>query len=743
MYTKIIYVVIDIISILSINFTIHALRKVKQEYGRLLRFALSFAVIAILANIMIALSVNATMADLAYSLYFASIDWILLYLTGFCLAYTDHEKAVGILKLPTIIIVSVDSLIMLSNHATGFVFDIYEKNISNTVFFQTNSRPVYYIHLAIDYIAVVITFLMILYRVVKSYDMYRLKYIMIFLVLVFVIGLNLVCMAFSLVLDASIVFYAVAGTLIYILITRYVPRKLMNGSIGMAVNDMKEGLILFDANAECIFANTFSKNHFSLTEETATFEAEPMATVLKSLEEDGKEFGKATYIQTSVNEDGKTKEEHYQIRYNALKDRKDRQIGSYMLIEDVTEEVSYLKQLRDARNKADDANRAKSLFLANMSHEIRTPLNAVLGMNEMILREAKVPELVNYAENIHTSGTVLLNLINDILDFSRIEAHKMDVTPVEYEPHALLRDMCNRFDNMAEEKGLYLDINCDRDIPLKLIGDEKHLTQILSNIISNAIKYTRKGGITVNVDATVPVNDEVTIIFNVTDTGIGIETNDIQYLFDAFERVNEKENATIQGTGLGLAITKELVELMGGSIRVESELGNGSSFIVSITQKIADPSPAGPFNKDVENSPQIYRESFRAPQARMLIVDDVEVNIIVIRELLRETQIRIDSANSGDEAIAMCRENKYDLILLDHRMPKKDGIETYRELCGDTVFGMNTTTPVIMLTANALSGADAEYKNLGFADYLTKPIDSKELEMALVRLLPKEKVTVT
>ncbi|MCR5332165.1 MAG: hypothetical protein K6E62_13430, partial [Lachnospiraceae bacterium] len=473
MLTKVLYVLVDCLAITDLIFTVIAVKRIREEYGLLLRNALLFGTVAIVANIMIAVSMNPVFAGVAYSVYFASIDWILLYLTGFALSYTEHEKPVRILRIPMLILVSLDSLAILLNPVFGHEFSIFEKTgKTGAVFYQASFFPAYYIHLAIDYIAVVVTLFFIIYRVVKSYGLYRMKYIMILSVLLLVVILNLLYMAFGLVLDASVIFYGVAGTLIYFCIVRFIPRKLMSETIGMAVDDMKEGLILFDVSDQCIFANAFSKSRFGLNEETFSYAGEPLLSMKKALAENGQEYGRTTYIQTrSV--DGNDVEEHYQIRINKLKDRKGRRIGSYLLIEDDTEEVLYLKQIDDARNEANEANHAKSQFLANMSHEIRTPLNAVLGMNEMIMREAKSPELLGYAENIRTSGIVLLNLINDILDFSRIEAHKMDMTPVEYESHALLRDLCNRFENMAEEKGLYLEINCDRMLPLKLTGDEK------------------------------------------------------------------------------------------------------------------------------------------------------------------------------------------------------------------------------------------------------------------------------
>ena len=740
MLTKIIYVLVYLLAIIDIVITSRALKIVKKHYGTLLRKALFCGIIAIIANILIALSMNEIFAEAAYCIYFASVNWTLLYLTGFCLSYTDHEKSIRKLKVPTILLMLADSVSIFANFFTKAHFDIYENRTADTVFYQTSFHPLYYVHLTIDYIAILITVFFIVYRIVKSYDMYRQKYILILSVLMLVVVLNVIYMAFSLVLDASVVFYAVAGTLIYFCITKFVPQKLMTDSIGMAVDDMNEGLILFDVSNECIFANEFFKRRFFLNEENAAFTAEPMASAIRSLEERGTQFGKTVYIKIRETDTG-FREEHYQIRYNQLKDKKDRTIGSYFLIEDDTEEVSYLKQINDARNEADAANRAKSDFLANMSHEIRTPLNAVLGMNEMILRKAEDADLLSYAENIRSSGNTLLNLINDILDFSRIEAHRMDLILEEYVPHDCLRDCCERFEQMAVEKGLYLDVSCDPMIPSKLIGDVRHISQILNNIISNAIKYTKTGGVSLMLSPE-PARDDrhVCLVFAITDTGIGIDDKDIPYLFDAFQRVNEKENATIQGTGLGLAITKELVEMMKGSIRVDSMLGKGTTFTVKIEQKISDPAPIGRFESKVTKKRTAYRESFRAPEAAILVVDDVNVNLVVICELLRKTMVKVDKALSGDEAVEKCRNRKYDLILLDHRMPKKDGIETFAEIRAE---GMNTDTPVIMLTANALSGAREEYTAKGFADYLSKPVDFIELENMLIKYLPKEKVVLS
>ena len=592
MLTKLVYVLVYALAIVDMTFTGRALKKVGKYHSRLLRRALFYGSVAIFANILIALAKNALYAEIAYCIYFASIDWVLLYLTGFCLAYTEHERSVKKLKLPTMLIMGIDNLMIVLNPFLKLHFDIYENtSFPDTVFYQTSFNPMYYVHLGIDYIAVAVTVFFIIYRIKRSYDLYRHKYILILSVLMLVVVLNIIYMAFALVLDASVVFYAVAGTLIYFCITRFVPEKLTNTYLGMAVDDMNEGLLLFDINNECIFANSFGKARLGAKAGETTFDSEPIATIMGKLSEKGLNFGKTTL--TLPRSDAEGEQYHYQIRCNALRDKKNRILGSYFLIEDDTEEISYLRQLKTARNEADEANRAKSRFLANMSHEIRTPLNAVLGMNELILRESDDPRILEYARDIRTSGTALLSLIGDVLDFSKIEAGREEITNDEYAPYELFAESYRRFRVMAQEKGLELDINYDPGIPVKLIGDRRHIAQVTDNLISNAIKYTESGGVFVSVSFGHSGEDRYKLTVAISDTGIGIDEQDLPRLFDVFQRVNEKKNATIQGTGLGLAITKELVTRMGGTLEVTSAVGIGSTFTFSLKQSVADPTPVG------------------------------------------------------------------------------------------------------------------------------------------------------
>ena len=404
------------------------------------------------------------------------------------------------------------------------------------------------------------------------------------------------------------------------------------------------------------------------------------------------------------------------------------------------------KELREARDDALRANQAKSDFLANMSHEIRTPLNAILGMNEMIMREAQ-GNLKKYSFNIKNAGEALLAIINDVLDFSKIESGKMDIVSVSYSLSSVLNDIYTMINYRANEKGLDFTLDVDPDIPDALIGDEVRIRQVLVNILTNAVKYTERGSVTLRFGWERAGEQEICLRVAVEDTGIGIKPEDIEKLFRAFERIEEKRNRTIEGTGLGMNITQRLLKLMGSRLEVASEYGKGSVFSFRVLQQVVDWSPMGDYETAYLSSIQhkkAYRESFIAPEAKILIVDDTAMNLTVAKGLLKATQVQIDTALSGYECLEKVQEEHYDLILLDHRMPGIDGVETLssmREMEKKPDYP-NWGTPVIVLTANAVSGAREEYMAAGFDDYLSKPIDCQHLETALQKYLPKDKVQV-
>ena len=402
------------------------------------------------------------------------------------------------------------------------------------------------------------------------------------------------------------------------------------------------------------------------------------------------------------------------------------------------------RALKHEKFYALQASKTKSEFLSNMSHEIRTPINAILGMDEMILRESKDENILEYAENLRHAGNSLLGIVNDILDFSKIEAGKMEIIPVEYALSSLLNDLVNMVKPRLEKKNLQLETNVNEKIPSILYGDEIRIKQVVTNILTNAVKYTEKGKVTLTVDFETDENNNINLSFSVKDTGIGIKPEDISKLFNAFERIEEKRNRTIEGTGLGMNITQQLLRLMDSKLEVQSVYGEGSTFSFKILQKVINLEPIGDFAESFRNSlknHETYHEKFTAPDAKILVVDDTIMNLTVVKGLLKQTKIKIDTAESGYECLDLVMKNRYDIIFLDHRMPGMDGIETLQKMRNLTV-NLNKSTPVISLTANAISGAREQYIAAGFEDYLTKPINSVALENMIIKYLPKNLVQI-
>ncbi len=399
--------------------------------------------------------------------------------------------------------------------------------------------------------------------------------------------------------------------------------------------------------------------------------------------------------------------------------------------------------LEEQINKAEEANRAKTVFLANMSHEIRTPINTVLGMNEMILRESNERDILYYAEKVKIAGKTLLSLVNDILDFSRIESGKTEIIPSEYSLPSVLTELVNMVETRADEKGLFVNISFDKELPRILLGDEIRIKQVITNLLTNAVKYTTEGSVTFNVtfEKKEVALESIILKVSVADTGIGIHKEDMEKLFAQFERLDQRKNRNIEGAGLGLNITQSLLGLMGSTLQVESEYGKGSVFFFDLEQKVVSWEPMGSYediSKELSGA-AAQKEYYIAPDARVLAVDDNEINLMVLSNLIKRTEVQLDTAESADACISLLTEKKYDLVFLDHMMPQKDGIEILHEI-KEIKDGPNQATPIICLTANAILGAKDYYINEGFDAYLTKPIDPAMLEEMILRFLPKDKV---
>ena len=413
-------------------------------------------------------------------------------------------------------------------------------------------------------------------------------------------------------------------------------------------------------------------------------------------------------------------------------------------IEYIREQTEKERELKEAALTESQINaaasQAKSAFLANMSHEIRTPINAVLGMNEMILRESTDKEILSYAANIKTAGSSLLSIVNDILDFSKIEAGKMELLPDNYEVSSMIIDLVNMTRERAQNKGLHYELNVSPDLPKTLYGDNVRIKQCILNLITNAIKYTKEGFIRFTIDYQKIDEENILLNIHIIDTGIGIKAEDMDKLFTPFERIEEEKNRTIEGSGLGISIVRRLLAMMNSELQVKSSYGKGSDFSFSIKQKVSDWTAVGDLNEAYEQSVEQmshYKEKLHAPKAHLLFVDDTAMNLDVIKGLLKNTGIKIDTVLSGKQALEAVKNNVYDIIFIDHRMPEMDGIETLHAM-KEMTDNKSTGKPCIALTANAISGVKKMYLKEGFDDYLSKPVNPAKLEEMIKHYLPEE-----
>lgn len=420
-------------------------------------------------------------------------------------------------------------------------------------------------------------------------------------------------------------------------------------------------------------------------------------------------------------------------------------IGFYLTVESPDNVLIELlvdekKKVEEAREEAVLANQAKGRFLAQMSHEIRTPINAILGMDEIILRECKDANILEYADDINTAGQLLLSIVNEILDLSKIESGKMEIVETEYNLSKLIADLTAMISLKAQAKNLIFDIDVDKSLPVHLYGDDIRIRQILTNLLSNAIKYTKEGRVELSVKGEIKDNT-VTLYCSVTDTGIGIKEEHLTNLFEEYKRIEDGSNHHIEGTGLGLNITMRLLNLMGSKLQVQSEYGKGSKFFFELKQLVTDSVTIAEYNKQQKRNqnPKQRTCAFTAPEAKLLVVDDNIMNRKVFTKLLEPTKMQIDQAESGFECIDKMKETRYDIVFLDHMMPQMDGTETLRRLREMTGYPSERSV-IIALTANAFVGASQQYISEGFDDFLPKPIIYKDAEELILSFLPSQLV---
>ena len=410
--------------------------------------------------------------------------------------------------------------------------------------------------------------------------------------------------------------------------------------------------------------------------------------------------------------------------------------GYSLLLADVTQMHQLMDALVEEKERADEANRAKSAFMSNMSHEIRTPMNAIVGMTEILMR-SDLPETEReYLGNIQRSGNALLGIINDILDFSKIESGKMQLTEEDYAPLPMLNDLKMIILNRIGSKPIQLSMEIDENLPAKLYGDELRIRQILINIANNAVKFTEEGFVKLEIKVKENDGEGIQLFFSVKDSGQGIAPEDIEKLFGAYSQVDTKKNHYKEGTGLGLAISKQFVEMMGGHIGVKSKYGEGSEFYFTIPQKIVDARKASEVKEEVGTKSENVL-NFTAPEAKIMVVDDNEMNRKVALGLLAPLKMQIDTAENGKQALDMICSKKYDLVFMDHMMPIMDGIEATKKL-REMDDEYCRKVPIIALTANAIVEARAKFFEAGMNDFAAKPIDLKDICAKIRKWLPAE-----
>ena len=504
-------------------------------------------------------------------------------------------------------------------------------------------------------------------------------------------------------------------------------------NISAYIDTLKEVYLLaFDDNLNITFASTSSKSFLNLhANRRYTFGDlfdYPIEQILN--------------IENSDKLDSlcKTNNVYFNLCIEKITDDFGDIIGYIVSATDLTKRMKFINDLNEAKQNADKANASKSAFLASMSHEIRTPLNAVLGMDEMIMREDDIGIIHSHAASIMDAGKSLLAIIDDILDFTKIESGMMRIIPADYNVNEEARELYSIVSFRAKKKGLALSFDLDPNIPRVLHGDDIRIRQILINIINNAVKYTNTGWVKVSLKAEIIDEANMTLVGIVEDTGIGIKKEDISKLFDKFQRLDENINHKVEGTGLGLSIVYNLLQMMDGTIDVQSVYQRGSKFTIRIPQRIVDISPVGNIDLSYSNAKSSYTVSFTAPNGKILVVDDNQINLTIVKGLLKKTQLQIHMASSGRECLDMVQKTCYDLILLDHMMPEMDGLEVISRL-KTMNNNMSKDTPVIALTANAIVGAREQYLNAGFSDYLSKPIDYNDLEAVIRKHLSKELIS--
>ncbi|MFN7313548.1 MAG: response regulator [Bacteroidota bacterium] len=420
----------------------------------------------------------------------------------------------------------------------------------------------------------------------------------------------------------------------------------------------------------------------------------------------------------------------YETSYNPIIDEQGNIKGVTVFSQDITDKKRVQLALLKAKNEAVEAAQAKSAFLSNMSHEIRTPMNAIIGLTDLLLEKVKTEEQIEYVKSIKFSADNLLFIINDILDFSRIEAGKIQLEIIPFDVFERIEDVRKTFLPKVEEKGLTLDVYIDPMVPKLIVGDPYRLNQILFNLVGNAVKFTKTGGILLDLRIKKHMHNQFTLLFSITDTGIGIEEDKLENLFDVFTQAYANTARKYGGSGLGLAISKNLVELQHGFIGVRSKIGEGSTFFFEITYKRAEPEL---LNNLVKQDAEPVKS---LEGVKILLVEDNTMNQFLAQQILKKWKTEVTLAENGIEAIRLLRKDKYDIVLMDIHMPEMNGYEATQKIRSGEA-QVEKDIPIIALTADAFDETKSKVLNTGMNDFVTKPFKQEELYQKISLYLKK------
>ena len=510
--------------------------------------------------------------------------------------------------------------------------------------------------------------------------------------------------------------------------TRLNSFNIRMGTISSLIyENINAGAVVFDTNQRIVMANPYAINSSGMK----TLEGAHIGDLFQ-IGDEKEMFDQALVDKYNIRLEARWDDKVYAVSLSAAKDDYGDPYCFICVFTDVTDEAEAIRELEVANN-------AKTEFLTSISHEIRTPINSIIGFNEMIIRDSQDEEIRGYAGNSDRASRQLLSIVNDLLDMSQITSGKLKIQPEEYELGALLRDVRDMQSLRAEEKGLTFSVDLDESIPGHLMGDEVRLQQIITNFVTNAIKYTNEGSVRLGVSFRWVDRETIILIIRVSDTGIGIREENIPHLYDTFSRFDKEAHKYIEGTGVGLSVTKSIVDMMEGTIGVDSTYGKGTTFTVNIPQSVVENVPVGNLDDYTVKKVKSAKITYRAPRASILTVDDNEMNRMVFRGMVRPLGLTLDEADSGRGMLDLIKEKKYDIIFLDHMMPQMDGVEALKRMRSDGTH-LNTETPVIVMTANAGRGAREKYMEIGFDDYVSKPTNAKELLSVIKKYLPEDLV---